>query len=316
MQETITVISSPGDEKLYQKMRIITQLPLPTQRLMYFNGASHPSQFWKRTVIETPEQIKLVRHVYSLKWGKNGYYIKAVSHRGAWVVYKKQGRVTSRLQYPRFSDNQDQVTLAYELAKYMNIDITSFENNKFFNQINTRGMMSSILAGKITTLEDAITYYNTYSLRCGVNKENAPLILEVLNVYKTNNKYAHWHLAKSVISQAHDPNEFLKQFQAMEDFKEKSQFLVKCTEMVQLAEMLNTKIDWISMDLDKTRLDLARKAKVIKEILCLWDGGHYYEPRLDRKTEDPINPLMIYKGVSKNFGLRDVTVYPSITFGL
>lgn len=309
MQETITVIFSPEDEEVYQEMRRITQLPLLTQRLMYFNDALHPSMFWKRTIIETPEQIKLIRHMYYLKWGKNGYYIKAISGKGAWIVYKKQGRTVSRLQYSRFSNGYEQMTLFYELAKYMSIDITYFENNEVFNQIYTRGMMSSILAGKIITHEDAITYYNTYSLKCGVSKENAPLILEVLNASKTNHGYPYWHLAKSVISQAHNPNEFLKQFQAMEiSLKEKSQFLVKCTEMVQLAQLLNKKIDWINMDLDETRIDLDKKAKVIEEILCLWDGGHCYEPRLNYKTEDSINLLMVYKGVNKNFGLRNVTL--------
>ena len=90
--------ASKGDEKNYELMCRLIQMPLAAQRVYYFGHSSYPNNFAALGVYEKPDTISIVQNRYSLKWGNNGFYISASKTAKLGITYHQKGPTASRLR--------------------------------------------------------------------------------------------------------------------------------------------------------------------------------------------------------------------------
>lgn len=268
--------SSKGDKKSYEIMRKITQMPLAAQRVFYFGHSSYPSRFSAYSTFESPDKVSVVHNVFNLKWGTYGFYIAASRQGKTGITYHFKGATANRLRIWGNSALYDVTALVKQLVlKYYPSSMHLFSDT-FIKSLGTKGMFSRIIAGKITTVQEAVEYYIMYSMRgTGIKKESAH-VLEHFVKFGLE-KSLDFHQMKKLLRIAKEPNQFLEQFQSWEN-EHKRSLIHEGHDLIRTCSILGEKIDWTQslQELSNNRSKLAKKASVVKDILMCWEGGHTY----------------------------------------
>lgn len=253
-------IFTEHDEKIYNQIQKLLSKSKKVQRYIFHNDLIR-KHYTMISIIDKEDAIHIVDKHYILHMHGDNLYIKATKKLSG-ITFKKKGRATERLKSWDFNIKK---TLIDVLCTKLQIDKTLLEDEVIQNTA-TKGLISSILCGKIKTKTEAMEYYIKYNLR-GYN----------INISKTEEIYAflkyigkHYSVMLRV---AKDPNKFLDWILENRNDKSKLEKLHKNNHLTTICLALNEKIDWVSADFDSESKKLLQKGKKTKDLLNIWRGG-------------------------------------------
>jgi hypothetical protein len=241
--------------------------------------------YWDTSITNNDEKIHVVERRYRIMRGSNGnYFIKAGAPQEG-VTYTKKGRVSSRITvWGRFNILSILERPVFKfLVDEVNPSAKELLNNPTIKRIATNGLIGSILAGKVTTRDEAMKYRITYLLKrsCGIQKEDSDALYHFYEHFNDRLR------AEVILYNSLDPRAIVNLFDPLfGDHVVKQKFIAdhkSCGDELQSkVQVTGDKIDWTAKGFNpKDFLDrISRKEKGIKDIVHLWGGG----PVLSRKS--------------------------------
>ena len=280
-EENNTVyVTKPDDERARQQMLKLISLPQFVQRYAYFN-AKVPKHYQTRVIAEKDDRISIIDKMMDIRIGANGCFIKQNPTHTSGATYYKKGRSSTRLTYwgnkksQNFTDGSPHYGLTKEIAKKINPETAPLLDDRVIRQVGTKGMYGYIIAGNITSKEEAMEYYIRYSMRGVCIKQE--LAYRLWQFYSSTSDTYLYSIALRV---AEDPNEMLEQFQDPASAKSISGIIDTFgSRLTQLALAAGETIDWVKphFDAEAEAERLSRKGRRIEDLLNLWEGGPVLE---------------------------------------
>jgi hypothetical protein len=272
MSKTEYIISE-SQEKIRARIQEMKALSIPAQRILYFKGPQI-LQYTQTEITEDDEKIVVVRKMRQAGFGNNGIFERTSSKDG--LTYRKKGRRSSRLTLwyggKYFQMKQEVETL----MKYMNNEIgIALLNNEIFSREHVRmtpGLLSTIVAGGIDSLNGIMKYHATYSLRgIKIAKEYREQAL-----YEYYKQCKNSYLGQIGLRYAYDVNKLLSYFHPLwgDEFK---QGLVmgrinKCWQEKDFMNAVNPTIAWADVD-DDFLNQIINRCRSLMSLVGLMDQG-------------------------------------------
>jgi hypothetical protein len=251
-------------------------------RGMHYSGQLAYSSI---AITDGDEKVHVVERRNRVMKGSKGVLFIKGGNPTEGVTYHKKGRAASRLTvWGRHNINSILVTKVFNhLIDTVNPSAKELLNDKVIQKIATKGLIGSILAGKVTSTEEAMAYRVTYLLKrtCGLQKEDA----SALYLF-----YKHFRIrleAETLLYNSLDPRAVVSLFHPISgDTTLKNRLVVDYDaygrKLQEKAQLISTKIDWTGIGFNPELFlkRISRKEKGIKDIVHLWGGG----PMLSRNT--------------------------------
>ena len=285
-------IYDKGHEEIAESFKELKRLPVKIQRFMFFkkyNGRSYNI----KEVTEDDDKIVVVSKNKRLRMGSNGIFEYDAQKLG--ITYKKKGRSSARLVIWNGKRVYDVSFLIKTLLAYLDRDDANhlFDGNFFNGVVNpTKGMLSSIIAGKLKTKEDCVKYYATYSLR-GVKIDHA-LRTDALCSFMQEMNYP-WAVS-NVLRSASNPNELLEKYSASDTTHtgKLSSFLRNLeTSTFNKIHALDLKIDWLNVTEKSLYRYIDKKYELAEGLVKVWIAGA--RGKFDGPPESKVNSYYGYK---------------------
>ncbi len=248
---------------------------------IYLMGLPKPSQIYlhKRRkcdmsylatiVVESDDEISVHRKRYTLRFGRNGFYVKG-STGNEGCSYRKTGKSASRYRVwnvdPRLNNIKE--GMFNTLMERVNPNGLQIKGNSILQQICTDGMRGYILSGRIFNTLDAMQYHIRYGLQGLGIKPHMANQLHKFYVERNEQVYQ----AKRILVSSEDPSHLLSVFETMPELGFQKKF---DSTLVDQALALDEKINWADpyIDLEALEVRFSKKEKLIEELLYFWEGG-------------------------------------------
>ena len=283
-------ILRPSEEESKQKILNLLKMPLKAQRYVFFNsndGQSRVSNlgYSSTAIVDNDEKLHVISRRHTLMINSKGTIFLKSGNPSVAATYKKSGRSSTRLSVWGHKRNLGQFMHEYEfklLVNEVNPQANALIENKVVKDIMTKGLIGSILAGKITTPIQAVEHRITYALRgIGLQKADAEAL------YYFYNEMGPRYICESILHTCLDPRAVIYLFHPIlgNEYDRKkliSDTKIYAQQFMHTCPAIDEKIDWVNKDFNpKAFLErISKKEKGIKDMLHLWDGG----PVLKRKA--------------------------------
>ena len=283
-------ILTNSNEEARQRMLSILELPPLTQKYLFFESSSGSSRvsnlsYNATVIVDNEEKTHVINRTYKLMINNSGKLFIKSNNPNIGVTYYKKGRSSSRVSVWGFKSNFDQFKHTDEfdlLVDNVNPDCKELLKDTIVKQILTKGLFGSILAGKITSINEAMSYRITYALRgMGLKKTDGEAL------YYFYKKIGNRFNADVLLYSSLDARAVVDTFNPNWEYKGYQEKLMKNIkthghQLVNICPRVNEKIDWVNPDFNPGAFleRISRKEKRIKDMLQLWDGG----PVLKRKA--------------------------------
>lgn len=283
-EETTKYELSEQDQKIRNNMLKLMEQPKFVQTFMYHSDGINKI-YQARVIVDKPDRISVIDKSFGLRIGTHGLFIKQGSHNSG-VTYHKKGRSSARVRYWGTKQggphNINQYDTLRGLANEVNPDCMHILDTEVIRQINTQGMLGSIIAGKTDTIVKAMEYYIRYSLR-GVGVD----ISQAQNLYNfIDGMQFGFFTGIKALRVAKDPNEVLDLAKGGCVDPRIKTMVEQGIRVTDLALMCGEKIDWVNptFDIDKEEVRLVKKKDKIKSQLFMWNGGPVLKDKTPQST--------------------------------
>jgi len=193
-----------GEKKGYDRYINAFNLPLKLQKFLHYKNKL-PGHISYIDVVEKDETISMIYNKASIGMGSKSIY-KKIREKIAFTYYKK-GRSNARIKIWSNGKANDMWLLMTQLTKYLNIDISWFEQKDLgveaIKHCMTKGMWSMIICNKIKSNDDLVKYWIKYSLRMKIDEKYVNEIKTLLSTFHTHN-------TRRILYTSHNPNSFLE----------------------------------------------------------------------------------------------------------
>jgi hypothetical protein len=276
-------VLEPHAKEALKNIKQLLQTPKKHQQFIFNSNSRgvYVSEILHYTAIgitDGAEKVHVVERRNRVMRGSNGTLFIKGGNAVEGVTYNKKGRASSKLTvWGRHNIPSIMHTSVFKyLVETVNPSAQELLDNEIVKKIATKGLIGSILAGNITTKDQAMKYRITYLLKrsCGIQKEDSEAL------YHFYKEFGNRLEAEKILYNSLDPRAVVNLFDPLfGDHTLRARLITDHKlfgdEIHAIADKISKKVDWTGMGFNpKEFLDrISRKEKGIKDIVHLWGGG-------------------------------------------
>jgi len=257
------------NEKIATDFRKIRELPLKLQRYLFFSEMNGRN-YHVTEITEDDDKIVVVSKNKRLIMGSYGLF--EGEHNKLGITYNKKGRSSARLVIwggRRIHDVREHIIKMLEHLEQWDA-LVIYKDTFLHGTVQpTKGMISAMMSGKITTKEECIKYYATYSLK-DIKIKQELRTTALLKFFEEI--HAPWQ-AVNILRSALDPNKLLANYLIPGNISRSDFYRSVNPQTIDRIHALDIKLKWETITEKELHTLVNTKYDKLGKIVHLWKAG-------------------------------------------